>query len=517
MPGVWTVMRAFHGVMLVSVLAAPASSASTLRDALDPAAMRVPIERVDGIGSCDMSLTTPSPGAKVFHDQGLALLHSYEWTDAARSFHQALREDELLAMAHASLARVALQTRDLESARAHLARATALAPRASEHEQRLIAAMQSQLDLAAAPPDARATLLAAYRAELDAILEANPNDPEAWILRGLAEEAGGLGRGQHGGESTLRYYETALQLRPYHPGAHHYLANSLENLGRYAQAQEHAERYAHFAQAMPHAHHVAGHTLPRMRRWQEAAKRFETADTIERARVAAGGAVQGEYGAHNLALLGLTYEELGRSDDAATALKRAFDAPNPSVTMRLWWSLYPEYLIVEGRADEAHAAAVELSERDSPMLDVIGIALAGEAALSAGRIGEARERSAAAQKALAALREGLAGDPFGASLLGFAAKETLLLRARIALRSGEMSDAEARTLAEKIASSPTFDGWARAHLGIRRLEQDARAAGRETLAGALAAQAEAFRGPGPAPTPSPPATAAGGVGSPTTP
>ena len=41
--------------------------------------------------------------AQRFYDQGLAYLHSFVWIEAARSFHQALRHDPNLALAHVGL------------------------------------------------------------------------------------------------------------------------------------------------------------------------------------------------------------------------------------------------------------------------------------------------------------------------------------------------------------------------------------------------------------------------------
>src|SRR5689334_7151835 len=47
-----------------------------------------PLTLRDGRGVVHESVSTASPQAQSFYDQGLAYLHSYIWIEAARSFHQ---------------------------------------------------------------------------------------------------------------------------------------------------------------------------------------------------------------------------------------------------------------------------------------------------------------------------------------------------------------------------------------------------------------------------------------------
>jgi len=62
-----------------------------------------PVTLRTGIGEFHERVSTPSPEAQSFYDQGLAYLHSYVWIEAARSFRQALRLDPNLAMAYLGL------------------------------------------------------------------------------------------------------------------------------------------------------------------------------------------------------------------------------------------------------------------------------------------------------------------------------------------------------------------------------------------------------------------------------
>src|SRR5687768_10855876 len=56
-----------------------------------------------GIGVVHDDAGTKNAEAQRFYDQGLAYLHNYVWIEAARSFHQALRLDPQMALAHAGL------------------------------------------------------------------------------------------------------------------------------------------------------------------------------------------------------------------------------------------------------------------------------------------------------------------------------------------------------------------------------------------------------------------------------
>jgi len=74
-------------------------AASVPREILDR-----PVTLRTGIGTVHEKVSTNSPEAQAFYDQGLAYLHSFVWIEAIRSFHQALRNDANLGMAYLGLA-----------------------------------------------------------------------------------------------------------------------------------------------------------------------------------------------------------------------------------------------------------------------------------------------------------------------------------------------------------------------------------------------------------------------------
>src|SRR6185436_11404207 len=112
--------------------------------------------------------------AQRFYDQGLAYLHNYVWIEAARSFHQALRLDPQLALAHAGLSYAYIELNKPAQAREAIATAQKLASSAGDHVKRHVDARALQMAAEDAGDDP--SKLAAYRKSLDAAIAAFPDD-----------------------------------------------------------------------------------------------------------------------------------------------------------------------------------------------------------------------------------------------------------------------------------------------------------------------------------------------------
>src|SRR6266404_1848054 len=102
-----------------------------------------PVPLRQGIGSVHEAVSTSSPEAQAFYDQGLAYEHSFVWIEAARSFHQALRLDPNLAMAYLGLADTYIGLQDVATARAAFQRAKELERKASQRERMWIARQET--------------------------------------------------------------------------------------------------------------------------------------------------------------------------------------------------------------------------------------------------------------------------------------------------------------------------------------------------------------------------------------
>ncbi len=175
--------------MWLSCARPPAPQPPSLRSLLD---RPVPI-RSDR-GAIHDPVATDSSDAQAFYDQGVAYLHSYVWIEAARSFHQAIRADGRLALAYVGLSYAEWYLDRPAEAHEALARAIALG---TELPIRYLQRIRLRsLDLASVENPREPERLAAYRRALDAALEITRDDPELWLLRGMAEASTPGDRGQ---------------------------------------------------------------------------------------------------------------------------------------------------------------------------------------------------------------------------------------------------------------------------------------------------------------------------------
>jgi tetratricopeptide (TPR) repeat protein/predicted enzyme related to lactoylglutathione lyase len=439
-----------------------------------------PLPLRGGIGAAHDAVSTMSPQAQAFYDQGLAYLHSFVWIEAARSFHQALRLDPTLAMAGIGLSFAYIELNAPAEAHAALERARALAPAASMHDRLHIDVRTAQLAAEDAPHDA--ARLAAYRAALDEALARCPSDEELWLQRGAAESLDPSDRGQGSPPAAARFYERALQLAPNHFAAHHYLTHVFENGGRPAEALTHAAAYAAMAPAIPHAHHMHGHELRRLGRIEEAIAEFETADRLETEYFEAEHVpveLDWHYH-HNLDLLATSYEYVGQMAKAERLLKAAFAIPSQLIVQEFNKREWPMFLLARGRIDEALAAANVLMNHASPIVRAAGHVEAGHAMLASARF------ESAAQESNAALRE-LKSAVDGAGLVADALEA---LQGEFFLRTGQREKGRAmlEEAIRKERAAPGPDNWIRALFTIERIASAARAVDDWELADRVAHQ-----------------------------
>jgi tetratricopeptide (TPR) repeat protein len=441
------------------------------------------------IGRVRQVATTSSREAFDYYEQGMAYLHSYAWIEAARSFNHALRLDPEFVMAWVGLSRT--ESGMLYSAEANAAakKAAALAARAGNRlggtERRLAELRVMQLDAIAAPASKEKAAHLAYKLAIEKAIAADPQDAELWILRGQAEEAGAWGRGQGGGVGAIAFFEAALAREPRHFGANHYLTHAYENVGRHAEAEKHGRIYATAASRIGHAHHMHGHILPRLGRWEEALARFERTDKLEVEYTRAEKLEPGDdwHHAHNLVLLGYTYLRLGRPRDAEATFRRMVATPIWSPGQVAFRGALPELLLLQGKPAEALEATRVLIAHSFAGSRAVGRALEAEALLLLDRPGDAHEAVRAAQAELARARK---VDGLTRRYVEMLSTPAVEAAAAIALlHGGDARRAETAVIAiaDRLSTNPRFDAWGEGLFRLERMVQHARAAGRAALAG----------------------------------
>jgi tetratricopeptide (TPR) repeat protein len=440
---------------------------------LRPATVRRP-----GIGTAHEPVTTKAAQAQIWYDEGLAHLHSFAWLDAARAFNAALREDSGLAMAHLGLSLAFGGLGSMPGALDEVGRAQALASHTSSRDRLRIALRAQQLAALTRPDDQ--ALAAAYTAALDKALTTNPDDVELLLLRGDA--ASGSASSRDSGAAAIAFYDRARRAARQAFAPHHYLAHAYENSGQFDQAIQESAQYVKIAPAVPHAHHMLGHSLLRTERAQEALEEFGKADELQSAQYKAEG-TPAEYdwhSHHNVTLLAAARRYLGQLNAAGDLLRAEFDRPAPLLPEELSKRDWPALLLTRGAVDEALAAAQKLSTHSHPIVRAAGHLGVSHVQLRRGQV------AAAATSADAALRE-LRGAGPEASVL---APDLRLTQGELFLRGGERERGR-QMIREGIASLLSRQGpddWAYALFTLEDVGRVIRDAGDDGLAAEIAAQ-----------------------------
>ena len=322
-------LRSSAAALVVSLAAGAALHAQAICHVASPTASAQGGAHLrDGIGRMHMPISTRSPDAQAFFDQGLALLEAFWNYEADRSFAEAARLDPDCAMAQWGIAMADLNEQRRSDA---LKRARELRARATPREQLYIEAaqardrgrrttIQNNPSLGSTEP---------YRQALRRIIASDPQDIQARLFLALAlmdgyRRDGSAGPGTTEAVSLLR---GVLATDPEDPAAHHYLIHALE-AGRPADAIASADLYGALVPGIGHAVHMPGHVYVHVDRWNDAAAAFERSAALDRAYMRdeheTSDHTAGPY-AHNLQFLATVYGYEGRYRDGMALAAEMLD------------------------------------------------------------------------------------------------------------------------------------------------------------------------------------------------
>jgi peroxiredoxin/tetratricopeptide (TPR) repeat protein len=231
-----------------------------------------------GIGYAPFPITSKSPEVQKWFDQGNALLHSFWFEEAERSFRWCLKLDPDCAMAYWGLARTgftwfdrsakSLGDKHFDRYRQFLKEAVKRKDKVTDRERMYIEAWE----IGFAPNvDQRPHVLVE---KLEGIAVKYPDDIEAKALLALFN----IGEGSALANQML--IEQVLAKNPMHPGAHHASIHNWD--GSYgAQALKSCESYGKAAPGIGHALHMPGHVYSKLGMWREAAIAMDSATRTE--------------------------------------------------------------------------------------------------------------------------------------------------------------------------------------------------------------------------------------------
>jgi len=237
----------------------------------------------EGLGSYSRKITTDSPEAQRYFDQGLAFLHGFNHRAAIRAFQQAAEIDPRCAMAHWGLALacgphinltvVPPPAAELAWKELNLARKNA--DYASPVERTLIDALGKRY--ANPQPADRSGLDRAYANAMRDVWRSFPNDPDVGALFAEAmmdlrpwDQWTAQGKPQPGTDEILATLDAVLKLNPNHPLANHLYIHAVEASPNPQRAIAAADRLRNLQPGLAHNVHMPSHIDIRTGQWLKA-------------------------------------------------------------------------------------------------------------------------------------------------------------------------------------------------------------------------------------------------------
>ncbi len=501
----------------LGLLATPALAQDT-HDHAAPAALRTVADWArgaqlfDGLGAFHRPVTTSSPEAQRYFDQGMQLLWAFNHDEATRSFARAAQIDPRCAMCFWGVALTLGPNYNMPmmaDARARagweaLGQARKRAAKATPVERALVAALAARFSgPESLDPSNSAARLTAYVAAMRNVAKRFPNDLDVQTLFAEAlmntnpwklwnaDGTPGPGTGE-----IVEALQRVLASDPNHPGANHYLIHAVEASKNPEVALPSAEALKSMMPGAGHLVHMPSHIFQRVGRYEDAAQANRLGAAADEAylKKTAPPDYYPMYLIHNYQFLAFAAAMEGRAAEAISASRSARAAAPDAMLVAmpgLDWSIGYLYdsLVRFGHWDE-------MLREPAPDSRLSGLTIsyhqARATALAAtGQAAEAERELAAAAAAMAlAPAEATQGMNAAAPLYQVGQRKAA---ARLATAKGDLSGAigmlqEASAIEDKLAYNEPEDIFfpVRHLLGAALLDagraQEAEAVFREDLA-----------------------------------
>ncbi|MBV6457452.1 MAG: hypothetical protein HONBIEJF_00561 [Fimbriimonadaceae bacterium] len=233
---------------------------------------------MEGLGEAPFPITSKNPEVQKWFNQGNALLHSFWFEEAERSFRWCLKLDPDCAMAYWSLARCGFNwftmgspnfdDKEFDRYKVFLREAVRRADKVTDRERMYIEAWAQ----ATAPGVKEAPKVLVQL--LQNLVIKYPDDIEAKAHLALFN----IWQGSAFANQLL--IDQVLAKNPMHPGAHHTSIHNWDGVSS-EQAIRSCELYGKSAPGIGHALHMPGHIYSKIGMWHEAAIAMDSATRIE--------------------------------------------------------------------------------------------------------------------------------------------------------------------------------------------------------------------------------------------
>lgn len=266
--------------LLAALILASCSEPKPVQTTVEPAKRIAPL--LTGLGTLHHPVTTQSPEAQRFFDQGLILAYAFNHAESERSFQQAALLDPGCAMAFWGVAfalgpniNAPIDPEAAKKAYNSIQAAQRLAPKATPSERAYIAALAKRY--AEQPVTDRAPLDSAYADAMRQLVRDFPDDLNAATL--LAQALMDLHPWDYWSKESeprpwtpeiLNTIESVLKRDPNHPGAIHFYIHALEASKHVRLAEPYADRLPDLVPAAGHLVHMPGHIYIHVGRYHDA-------------------------------------------------------------------------------------------------------------------------------------------------------------------------------------------------------------------------------------------------------
>ena len=220
--------------------------------------------------------TSCDPKVQAQFERGVAMLHSYWFTEAGKVFDAVAKQDPNCVMAYWGYAVNLLgnslanppSAKDAQAAWEALEKARAIGAKTQRERDWIEALSAYYRDHDKVSVDDR---LLAYTKAMEQMTQRYPDDFEAWAYYALTLQASApkTDKSYANQLKSAAILEKLFKQNPQHPGVSHYLIHAYDYPPLADKGIEAARRYAGIAPAAPHARHMPSHIYSMVGLWEE--------------------------------------------------------------------------------------------------------------------------------------------------------------------------------------------------------------------------------------------------------
>jgi len=245
-----------------------------------------PPQKLTGIGNLHFPISSKSPEAQAWFDQGINLVFDFWDYEANRAFEQAIRTDPNCAICHWALSEsLGIHNQEVQGyAHEELTKAVALRNHADKREKMYIDAAQAESGSITGKYASREGNDDASKAILRQIVHKYPKDITARLLLAEAVQDGydrDTGKARPGTAEMIEILQGILKEKPDDSAANHLWIHAVEASPHPEQALHSATVLAGLAPSSGHMTHMPGHIFYRTGDYQRAQVSFDLSESVD--------------------------------------------------------------------------------------------------------------------------------------------------------------------------------------------------------------------------------------------